>query len=504
MAKSLGEKTKEGVAWNAFFGVGKWLFRFASSVVLARLLFPADFGLMGVITIVINFTKRFSSFGFNMVLVQKKDINDDHKNAVFYFNLFLEGLLALGVIFAAPYLAEFFNNPKVESLLYVMSLVFVLDAIGSVPSALLTRRMRFKQVGIISMINRTCGLLVPIGFALAGFGVWSLVIGELTGTIVGIGASYYFVRWHPRISFKFLALKEMFAFGIWVYINNLLKYAQDNIDYFFIGKFLGTAQLGFYERAFNLMNMPRRQLAHVINSVLFSAYSKIQEDNQRIIKTLNRVQTSISLIAYPLMIWLYFAAPSFITIVYGPKWVTTIAPLQIMCISGLLNTLTMTFFPVILAKGLVSQRAVLQGVYLVVLGTMIFIAIHAGLGIVGVAWSVVFGSALYLWLILSILRKHMGYGYGSFLRSQRSSGVYGGIQIGALLAVTYFLNGVFAMDSLPMFIAISAVSLIVYVVSHLIIRFKDVNEFFYEILNSVKKLFRMFWKRRTNNLITEK
>lgn len=504
MGKSLKQKTKEGVAWNTLFGIARWLFRFASSIVLARILFPADFGIMGVVTIVINFTKRMSSFGFNMVLVQKKEINDDHKNAVFYFNLFLEGILAVVIIGLASYLADFFNNQAVEKILYVMSSVFILDALGSVPKALLQRKMKFKQFGIVQMANTVTGLVVPIALALLGFGVWSLVIGRILGSFFGVIIVFYYSRWIPRLSFKYKALKEMFAFGFWVYANNLINYAQNNIDYFFIGKFLGASALGFYERAFNLMNLPRRQIAHIINSVLFSAYSRIQDQNEKIIETLRRVQTSVAFIGYPLMIWLYFAAPSFITVLYGPKWTQTILPLQIMCISGLVNTLTMTFFPVILAKGLVAQRATLQAIYLVVLTSLILAAIHLGFGITGVAWSVVFGSLLYLIFILGLMRRYMGYHLSVFLRAQRSPMIYGGIQLLLLFLTTKLLRNVIGDTSIAMFLVVSGVSALGYFLSHLIIGFSDVQEFFDEIMIDARKILAKFRGRKTSAVAHDK
>ena len=504
MGKSLAQKTKEGVAWNALFGIGRWIFRFASSVILARLLFPTDFGVMGAVTVVINFTKRMSSFGFNLVLVQKKEINDDHKDAVFYFNLFLESLLALIIIALAAYLADFFHNQAVEKILYVMSIVFILDALGSVPKALLQRKMKFKQFGIVQLMNTITGLIVPIGLALLGFGVWSLVWGRILGSIFGVIIVFYYARWIPRLSFKFRALKEMFAFGFWVYANNLINYTQNNIDYFLIGRLLGVGALGFYERAFNLMNLPRRQIAHIINSVLFSAYSKIQDQNEKIIRTLKRVQTSISFVGYPIMIWLFFAAPSFITVLYGPKWTPTIAPLQIMCISGLINTLTMTFFPVILAKGLVAQRAILQGIYLVILSVLIIISTKLGFGIVGVAWSVVIGSVIYLLFILWLMWKYLNYSPATFVRAQRSAFVYGSIQLVALLVVVNILKGSIPVESASMFVIVSAVSILVYFSSHLLIGFQDVQEFFEEIVGDVKKLFHKFTGKSARVAVSQK
>ncbi len=504
MGKNLAQKTKEGVAWNALFGVGRWILRFGASVILARLLFPSDFGVMGAVTVILNFTKRMSSFGFNLVLVQKKEINDDHKDAVFYFNLLLESLLALIIIALAAYLADFFHNQAVEKILYVMSIIFILDALGSVPKALLQRKMKFKQFGIVQLTNTVTGMIIPIGLAFLGFGVWSLVWGKILGSIFGVIIVFYYARWFPRLSFKFRALKEMFSFGFWVYANNLINYTQNNIDYFLIARLLGINALGYYERAFNLMNLPRLQIARIINSVLFSAYSKIQEQNEKIIRTLKRVQTSIAFVGYPIMIWLFFAAPSFITVLYGPKWTPTIAPLQIMCISGLINTLTMTFFPVILAKGLVAQRTVLQGTYLVILSVLIVASTKLGFGIVGVAWSVVIGSIIYLHFILWLMWKYLRYSPFTFIRAQRSAFVYGSIQLFALLLVVNLLKKYILVESLTMFIIVSVVSVLVYFTSHMVIGFQDVQEVFNEIMGDIKKLFHKFTSKSARVTLSQK
>ena len=500
--KDLSSKTKQGLLWTALFNGLQYIIRFGSSIVLARILFPEDFGLMGIALIVIQFARRLTNFGFTVVLVQRKTINHQHYDTVFIANLILMGLITVALFNMAPWLAHFFNNEKVRPILMVISFDFIFQAISGVPASILKRKMKFKELGFAQTASRMVTLLTPIAFALKGYGVWSLVFGVLLGSLTQIVFLFYFAGWVPKFHFSFQAFRDVFSFGVWVYVGNYIRYFINNVDFFMIGKFLSTTQLGYYERAFNLINLPRKNILRRINNVLFSTYSRLQDNNKKLIEAILKVTISISLMVFPLMIWLFFSAPSLIPVLYGPKWILTIKPLQIMCVFGLINTLAMIFYPVLLAKGLVSQNALYNFIYLIILIGAISVGLKWGIN--GVAWGVTLGGVFFLGFNLYLSKKYFSFPLIKFFKAQKSAFYYGIIQIVFLIIVKNVAAPYFLPDSWQMLTLLSIVSLVSFVGSHIILRLKDADILFQDIIKELLIFLKKIPLVKRLNILSQK
>lgn len=488
MSDDLGQQTKTGIFWTAFYNIFQYIVRFGSSIILARLLFPEDFGLMGLTMIVVQFARRLANFGFNMVLVQRKDVKDIHFDTTFWFNFLLFSIITIIVFVSAPYLALFFNNDSLKNILRVIGLDFMIRPFISVPRAILIRNMNFKKVGQVRTFGSIVEMVTPIGFALAGYGVWSLVLGTLFGSFAESILTIAFARWLPKFKFKVTALREIFSFGMWVNITTYLNYFIKQVDYFFIGKLLGAVQLGYYERAFNLMNLPRKRIQQTVNDVLFSTFSKIQDDNKRILNALLKITTYISILSYPLMIGLFFAAPALVTVLYGAKWSPTIYPFRIMCISGLIFTFDLTFTPVLMGKGLVSVQALRQSFHFIVLTICVLVGIKWGIN--GVAWGLVIATFTSFVFNLQIITSRMQLPLSRYFMAHRSTLIYGCIQILILIGFQSLVKSYIAYDSLLMLVGVIFLSAISFMGSHFIIRFSDVNVIFNDFFSDSKKIVR--------------
>ncbi|MFQ5584779.1 MAG: lipopolysaccharide biosynthesis protein, partial [Calditrichia bacterium] len=431
--------------------------------------------------------RRLANFGFALVLVQRKNLKEDHFHTVFWFNLFLFGIVTAILFLSAPAIADFFENPLLADILMVISFDFILKALSAVPTAKLTRNMKFKEIGKIATVNSVV-ILIPIAFTLMGYGVWSLVYGVLLGSFVSDLMGFYYARWYPRLRFKYWVLRDVFNFGIWVNISSYLNYFISNTDYFFIGKFLNAAQLGYYERAFNLMNLPKKRVRQIVKNVLFSAYSKMKYEMGRLRAAFLKVTTHISVILFPLMVWLFFAAPSLIIVLYGGKWEPTIYPLQVMCISGLIYTFSSMFSPVFMAKGMVSTEALSKFLHLIALAGAVIFTIQWGIN--GVAWGVAFASFISLIVNLILMKWKMKLSVQKYFLAQRSAMVYSLFQIIILIGFQYAVKSYISKDSWQMLLAVTILSLISYLSAHLIIRFKDLSEIFDEYFYDLKKMLR--------------
>lgn len=485
MSKDLAHKTKVGIIWSAANIVFSKSFRLIASIVLARLLFPEDFGLYGIALIIIRFARKISNMGFSSVIVQRKELTKQEINTIFTVSLGINVLIGVLLFFGAPLFASWVDEPKATPVVQLISSTFLMAAFTLVSQNMLKRDMRFKELAFSGSARSVVGLLLPIVLAVLNFGVWSLILGEVFGTFAAMLVAMIYARWIPKIYFKLQAFKNVYAYGLKVSAVSYLNYFINNIDYLLISKFLGVTQLGYYERAFNLMNLTRRQLGRTVNDTLFSAYSKIKDDKMRVVNNLKKILGYVSLIAYPVLIWLFFAAPSLIFNMYGAKWTSTIVPLQIMSVSGLINTLIMVFFPVTLALDLMADRMKAQLLFLMALIGFIYLLVPYK--ITGVAIAVVISTSVYAFAMIFVIKKNLPFGFTDFIQTQKTPLLYGFIQILFSVAVLKFGGFYFDSTSIFMFFSISMVTLIAFGTSHLFFRKADYQNLIAEFTSTIKR-----------------
>jgi len=494
---NLKNKTVSAIYWSGIFSAISFLLHFGASVIIARILFPEDFGLMGIVLLTTKLVRLLSDYGFMLVIVQKRQITAKHYETAFLINLCVSILMTVILILLSNTIALFFNQPQLSLILKVVSVAFIIRAFVGVPFAILARSMKFKERGLITTVTNFSRIVVALTLAILGFGVWSLVFGNLVGTLVNaVGATWY-SKWFPKIGFDKSAFNDMLSFGIWAYLNSFVTYFTENIDYIVIGKLINAYMLGCYERAYNIVEMPRKRIQRIMNQLLFSAYSKRQDDPASIANALTQVSTVISIIIYPTMIWLFFASPSLIINLYGEKWSLTVYPLQIMCISGLLNTLTMIFIPLLLARGKINVKAKISCIYLLVLISAIYFFLPWGIN--GVAWAVVLASFVQYIIMLSYSLIEIKLTIKKYLRSQKPALIYGFFQISAILFFQITVSPHIDKESLIMLTSICLISVISITVVHIALRLKEVDYVLAEyVIGPMKKKFKKNDKTSVN------
>ena len=489
---SLKEKTRIGIIWTSATIIFSKSIHVISGIILARILFPEDFGVYAMAVLVKKFGKRLTQLGFGAAIIQRKEITKDHINVIFTITIIINSLVIAILYFASPLIKIFVENDKIISVIRVISLTFLFLSFTNVAEAILKREMKFKDVSLAVGVGSFVSLLFPIPFALAGLGVWSMVFADLLGAFFRMIIALRKSKWRPKLLIHFSIFKDLFSYGFKVSIVTYLNYLVSNVDYMLIGAFLGMAPLGYYERAFNTMNITRKQLQRAMNEALFSAYSKIKDEPINVVKNLKNILVYVSFIGYPVLIWLFFAAPSLITQLYGEKWIPTIKPLQIMCISGLLNTLIIVFFPVIFAVDLLMERIKIQVLFLIILIGTIYSALPYG--IIGVSYATAFSYSIYLVLILYVITKHLPFSWKDFLQTQYGPFIYGGIQTAVLYSIVHFLKEYIAIDSFPMLFMLSLASLISLGLTHVILKNSDAQAFLEELLILFDKLKNLKYK----------
>lgn len=331
---SLARQASEGVAWT---GAGKTVVQLVGVVVtlaLARLLTPADFGLVGMVVVVTGFLAVFGEMGFATALVQRDEVGERHSSSVFWLNLLVGVALAALLYAAAPWIARFYAAPKVLWVVRVLAVEFVLAPLSMVQHAMLSRQMQFRTLALAEMAGVLLSSAVAMGMALAGLGVWALVGRTLASTIGEVLAMWALSRWRPSWVFDRAALRELFGYSANLFGFSTVNYWAGQIDDLLIGRFFGAGQLGLYGRAYSTMMMPVTEVGGVLARVMFPTFSKLQHDPAQTKQIYLKLVAVIGFVTFPVMFGLAVLAKPFILVLYGDQWVGAATVLSIYCLVG--------------------------------------------------------------------------------------------------------------------------------------------------------------------------
>jgi O-antigen/teichoic acid export membrane protein len=325
-----------GVRWSALSKYGAEAVHFAVSITLARLLAPEHFGLLGMAMVVTGFVRIFRQFGFKAAIVRRKQISDELLSTLFWVNLAICVIVAGIVVAIAPLAALLYGEPRVTAIVAVLSLNFVLAGLKTVPMALLERRMAFDKLAV-----REVGAIIVNGgtsitLAVLGYEVWALVWGTLAGAaaqVVLINAIHPF---KPRLVFDRAGLNECLSFGLNLTGANFFNYFTHSSDKLIIGMFLGPMALGFYTLARRLVLMPVDAITNVMSRVLFPAFAKMQDNDDRLARAYLRVCEIIGFVTFPIFAGMVVLAEPFVHVVLGDKWLPAVPLLWIFAPTGAL------------------------------------------------------------------------------------------------------------------------------------------------------------------------
>jgi PST family polysaccharide transporter len=374
-----------------------------STVVLARLLTPADFGLVAMVTAVTGLATAFADFGLSEATIQRKDINHSQVSALFWINVAIGLGLTLITAALGPVLAWIYREPRLVSITLLLSLTFLVGGLRSQPNALLKRQMRFTAMAARDIASYALAVPVAIVMAWLGAGYWALVALPLTLNTVQMVLSWLLVRWRPGLPRRNVGVRSMIAFGGNVSASYLIFNLNRSADGSLIGWYWGAGPLGLYSRAYNLLMLPLRQLSAPAASVAVPAFSRLQNDPERFARYFLRAASLIVWICAPLFGFLFVAAGPVISLVLGPKWGEAAPVFQILAVSALGQLfLDMTVW-LLVSRGLSGRLLKL----LLIISPILVGSFLVGLpfGIKGVALS---GSVVLLAMLPGILKFTFG------------------------------------------------------------------------------------------------
>ncbi len=318
--ESLKKKTVKGIGWSAvekFSGKG---IEFLVTIVIARILNPKDFGLVGMLAVFIAVSQALVDSGFSQALIRTQNRTQEDNCTVFYFNIvistFLYGILYL----IAPWVADFYNQPQLQQLMRVLCLVVIINSFGAIQRTLFTATLNFKTQAKASLIASIFSGIGGIIMAYQDFGVWALVGQQLLNALFCVILFWWYSKWRPQLIYSWKSFRKLFAFGSNLLLSTLLNTIYGNIYQIVIGKIFSAASLGYVSQAKHFCQLPSAHVTGILDRVIYPVLSSIQDDDVKLSSTYRRLLRTSAFIVFPLMCGLAAVSYPLIRIVLGEKW----------------------------------------------------------------------------------------------------------------------------------------------------------------------------------------
>lgn len=408
MAGSTKQKAVSGVMWASvqkFTGMGLF---FISGIILARLLLPSDYGCIGMLSIFMVIANSFIDGGFGSALIQKKQPTQEDYSTIFFFNLGMSFLMYVILFFSAPAIARFYNMPLLSSVLRVQGLILFLNAFALIQNNQLRKQFKFKKIAIVSLVSSFVALIVTIVLAYNGYGVWSLVATNLTGASLSTLIFWVTNKWRPLLRFSAKSFKELFNFGFFMFLTNMVNNICNNVQGLLIGKIYNPSTMGFYSKARGTEEIASTTISHVMGQVTYPLYAEYQNDIPTLISIIKKITITISYITFPLMLLLILLAEPIFVLLYSDRWLGSVPYFQILCLAGIAICLQGVNYQAIAAIG---KSKVMFSWTLIkrAIGLALIVGGLAAFGMKGL----LIGMVMQSWLINLInayqVHKHIGY-----------------------------------------------------------------------------------------------
>lgn len=347
----LKKKTINGVVWSAIEQFSVQGIQFILGIILARVLLPSDYGMIGMLAIFIAISQSLTNAGFSSALIQKMNPTNNDYSTVFYFNFAISIVIYSILFLCAPTIAKFYNTPILLDLTKIVGLNIIISSFSIVQIAKLSKKLDFKTQAKASLSSVIISGLIGIYLAYHGYGVWSLVVQSLVRNLINSAMLWIVSQWIPSWIFSIGSLKGLFKFGSRLLYASLLSTVFDNLYTLVIGKFYKADELGFYTRANQFQQLPSQNITSIIQRVTFPVLSSIQDDQDHLTKSYRKIIRVSAFIVFPLMLLLAVISEPMVRLVLTDKWIQSASYLQVLCFAGLLYPIHSVNLNILKVKG---------------------------------------------------------------------------------------------------------------------------------------------------------
>lgn len=455
---------KQGVAaaagWTTLGGVINQILQFGISVALARLLAPADFGLLAMVAALTGFARVLADFGISSALIQAKAPTAEEYSALFWLNILVSVVLGVAVAVAAPAIADFYGEPRVKAITLLLAPQFLLTSLGSVHSARLQKRLAFAQIIKVELVTAALGGVAAILAAKAGWGPWSLILRTYVQALSFVGGAYVLEPWLPALRPNLGLVKRYLHFSLHLTGSRALNYWTRNIDNVLIAKYFGPLDVALYVRGYSTLLQPLAFLTTALSRVMFPAMSAVQDDKARARDLYKKALRAIAFTVFPLMAVLFVVSSEFLLVVFGQKWMGTLNVLRIFCVLGALQAVGATAGWVFQSQG----RADLQMWWNFGAGAILIASIFLGIRFgsidaVALSYAICSGVIL-LYPALELPGRLIGMGFWAVAKELWGTTLCTLVAAGAAYGARHVLMGTPAVVRL---VAVSAVGMLIYI-----------------------------------------
>lgn len=427
-------QVSKGFFWSAIERFSIQGVSFLLSIIIARIVSPSAYGLIVMIQVFLSFSQLFIDSGFTNALIQKKDRNDTDYCTVFIFNMGVAIFLYLVFFFAAPFIANFYEEPQLQPITRIISLNLILSSLSIVQKTRLTINLDFKTQTRAGLIAVIISGIIGVVCAYSGMEVWALVVQGLINQFLGSIALMCFSHWRPKPIFSVQSFKRLFGFGSKLMLANILTSIYVNISNLIIGKKYSPADLAFYNRGFTLSQFPSVNISEVMNRIIYPVLSKVQDDMVALREAYLKYLHLAHYVVLFLMGLLIVLAEPLIAFLLTPKWLDAVPYLRIFCVNFMLYPILQQTSNPVAAIGhsgvLLKYQVLKRGVSLSILIYTLTISVQA------ICWGIVASSVFEAVINLFILRKEIGVGFRTHLKSQMDVI----ISVSVVCTVVYFVT----------------------------------------------------------------
>ncbi|MEN8155077.1 MAG: lipopolysaccharide biosynthesis protein [Acidobacteriota bacterium] len=381
MENDLKQKAISGLTWSFFDGFAFHGSNFVISIILARILSPKEFGLIGMLTIFIAISNSIIISGLSRALIRKNNCTQKDYSTVFFYNIVSGVILYFILFFLSGTISSFFSEPLLKPLMQVFGISLIFNSFGIVPETILIKKIEFRIQARVSLISSFfCGT-IAIGMALYGFGVWSLVSFSVSRFVFRSLFLWIWSSWRPSWEFSKNSFRELFGYSYKLLFSSLLDITYRNIYYLIIGKFFSATELGYYSKAEQFGSLPSMYLNNLFSRVSFSVLSEVQGDKKRLRDIYGKLHRSMMLFTFTIMLGIAAVAKPLVLVLIGEKWMPAVIFIQLLCFAGIFFPLNSLNLNILLIHGRSDIYLFLEVVKKILVVPIIIAGINFGIKI---------------------------------------------------------------------------------------------------------------------------
>lgn len=467
---SLRKQATSGMLWTFGQQFSTQIISFSISVVMARLLLPSDFGTIAMFSVVTSIASALIDGGMASSLVRSKDSDEKDLSTVFWFNFGVAVALYIIIFFSAPYIADFYKLSPLTSIIRVYCTVLIINSLVTVQVVKFTKELDFKTAFKIQLPSQIIGGLAGLLFAYYGFSVWSIVYYTLIQSIISTVQYWFYSDWRPTFIFDKEKFKDHFSFGYKLTLSGLLNTIFNNIYTVVIGKMYSPMQLGFYNRADTLKQLPVNNLSTALNKVTFPLFSKLKDDNVKLKEVYKKLMKLVVFIIAPVLCLMIVIAQPMIRFLFTDKWLPAVPYFQVLALAGILYPIHAYNLNILKVKGRSDLFLKLEVIKKILIVVVLIVSLRYS--IMGLVWGQVFISVMSFFINTYYTGRILKYG-----PLAQAFDLLPTILVSAVLAVLFYYINYYFLASYIDFVQILAVSagyIVLYLIAIKLLKFKEI------------------------------